>query len=134
MIDPNHPNHETKKKFVEALFANDWETLASVSHPDMELHEPKGLPYAGVWKGVDGFKACWEKIRQGTLITEHLEVLKTYFAEDPDHIVDLLHTRGKVRATGEPFDTLVYEQWELKDGKIHRIRLYWYEMPDFGPQ
>ena len=125
-------NHATKKRFVEALFSDGWEALASTTHPDFELHEPDALPYGGIWKGVDGFKACWAKIRQGALDTEHLETVRTYFADDEDHLVCLLHARGKVRATGEPFDSLVCEQWEFKDGRIHRIRVYWFNPPNSG--
>jgi hypothetical protein len=38
--------------------------LASAFHPDVIVHEPKSLPYAGDWKGLEGVGALFRKMRE----------------------------------------------------------------------
>jgi hypothetical protein len=40
------------------------EMLASAFHPDVIVHEPKSLPYAGDWKGLEGVGALFRKMRE----------------------------------------------------------------------
>jgi ketosteroid isomerase-like protein len=131
-MTPQHEvNHQVKTRFVDALFANDWGTMATLVHPDFELREPAALPYGGVYKGLDGFKRCWELIPQASHVTEHLETLRTFFSEDPDSIVVELDFRGSKRSTGEKFGSKVMEQFDFRDGKIVAITLYWFNIPAF---
>jgi ketosteroid isomerase-like protein len=131
-MTPKHEaNHEVKTRFVNALFANDWDTVAALTHPDFELREPDALPYGGVYKGVEGFKRCWELIPQASHVTEHLDTIRNHFSEDPDSIVVELEFRGRRRDTGEQFASKVMEQFEFRDGKVVAIVLYWFNIPKF---
>ena len=131
MTPKHHANNEIKTRFVDALFANDWDTMAKLVHPDFELREPVALPYGGTYKGIKGFKDCWDKIPQSSHKTEHLDTLRCYFTEDPDSIIVELEFRGSRRDTGEKFASKVMEQFEFKDAKIIAITLYWFNIPDF---
>lgn len=129
-MTPQHwANHETKTRFVSALFANDWDTMATLVHPSFELREPEALPYGGIYKGLDGFKKCWELIPQSSHKAEHLDTLHTYFTESPDHIFVELDFRGTRRDTGEKIESLVMEKFEFRDGKISAVVLFWYNIP-----
>ena len=131
-MTPKHEaNNAVKIRFVDALFSNDWATMAPLVHPDFELREPDALPYGGIYKGIDGFKKCWELIPKASHVTEHLDTLHTYFTEDPDRIVVELDFRGSRRGTGEKFASKVMEQFEFRDGKIAAIILYWFNIPAF---
>ena len=127
----HHHNEGVKTRFVEGLFRGDWDLLETLAHPDFELREPDALAYGGVWKGIDGFKKCWELIPQAGLKTEHLDTLRCFFTEDPDSIVVELETRGTVVSTGEAFSSKVMEQFDFKDGLISAIVLYWFNIPRF---
>ena len=98
--------------------------------PDFTLREPEALPYGGDYKGIEGFKTCWNKIK-ATIATESLETVRTFFADDADHMVCELAVKGKVIATGKRYDSHVFEQWQLRSGKILAITLYWFKLPDF---
>jgi ketosteroid isomerase-like protein len=120
-----------KTQFVDALFSGNWEVMAGLVHPDFELREPDALPYGGVYKGLDGFKKCWELIPQVSHKADHLDTLRTYFAEDPDSIIVELDFVGSRRDTGEKISSKVMEQFEFRDGKIVAITLYWFNIPPF---
>ena len=131
MTPQHHHNESVKTRFVEGLFRNDWDLLATLVHPDFELREPDALSYGGIYKGIDGFKRCWELIPQSGIRTEHLDTLRCFFTEDPDSIIVQLETRGTVIATGEPFSSKVMEQFDFKDGLVSAIVLYWFNIPSF---
>jgi ketosteroid isomerase-like protein len=127
MTPQHHANNDVKIRFVEALFANDWEAMAPFVHPDFELREPDALPYGGVYKGLDGFKKCWELIPQTGHKTEYLNTLRCYFTEDPDSIMVELETRG-TNHSGKKFASKVMEQFEFREGKILAISLFWFNI------
>jgi len=129
MTPEHYTNHETKTRFVDALFANDWDTMATLVHPDFELREPDALPYGGIYKGIEGFKACWDLIPQSSHVAEHLDTLRCYFTEDPNSIIVELDFRGSRKDTGEKIASKVMEQFEFRDGKISAIVLYWFNIP-----
>ena len=132
MTPQHHHNESVKTRFVEALFRNDWDTMATLVHPDFELREPDALSYGGIYKGIEGFKHCWELIPQAGLKTEHLDTLRCFFTEDPDSIIVELETRGTVTQTGAKFSSKVMEQFDFKDGLIVAIVLYWFDIPAFS--
>ncbi|MBY0420739.1 MAG: nuclear transport factor 2 family protein [Parvularculaceae bacterium] len=132
-ITPRHEaNYAVKTKFVDALFAGDWATMETLVHPDFELREPAALPYGGVWKGMEGFRKCWALIPTTSHKTEHLDTLRTFFADDPDSIIVELDFHAARLDNGEKFGTKVMEQFEFKDGKISAIALYWFNIPFRG--
>ena len=131
MTAQHHHNNDVKTRFVSALFQNDWDTMAALVHPEFELREPDALAYGGIYKGIDGFRKCWDLIPQAGLKTEHLTTLRNFFTEDPDSIIVELETRGTITSTGQPFASKVMEQFDFKDGLIVAIVLYWFNIPRF---
>ena len=131
MTPQHHTNNGVKTRFVDALFKNDWDTMAGLVHPDFELREPKALPYGGTYKGLNGFKKCWELIPQSSHVAEYLNTLRCYFTEDPNSILVELEFRGRKRGTDEIFGSKVIEQFEFRDSKIVAIVLYWFDIPTY---
>lgn len=129
----HHATNDVKTRFVDALFSSptDWETMATLVHPDFELREPDALPYGGIFKGIEGFKECWEMIPQSSHVTEHLDTLRCHYSDDPNSIVVELEFRGSRKDTGEKFESKVMEQFEFRDGLISAITLYWFNIPQF---
>ncbi|MDG2004218.1 MAG: nuclear transport factor 2 family protein [Novosphingobium sp.] len=125
----HHHNNDVKTRFVDALFRNDWDAIAPLVHPDFELREPAALAYGGIYKGIEGFKQCWELIPKIGHKTERLTTLRNHFTEDPDSMVVELETSGVHNETGEKFTSKVMEQFEFKDGLVIAIVLYWFDIP-----
>ena len=121
-------NFEVKDKFVEAVFANDKDTVASYIHPDFVLRQANGLEYAGTYYGADGFFKFMEKY-DPAYEPEGLELINTFTSEDPDVLVLEFHSKGLRRSTGNRFDTSVLEVWTFRDGKVLGIAPHWFEQP-----
>jgi len=124
-------NLALKKRFVAALGDGDWDTGASLMHPDFELREPDALPYGGTYKGIEGFKQCLGSIAAAHKTTQ-METLHTYFASDPDRIIGETYWRGVLHASGREAESKVIEQFEFRDGKILAITVYWFNIPDYS--
>jgi uncharacterized protein len=46
---------EAVEQVLDAIRAMDLDALKAVVHPDVEVIEPAGLPYGGVYRGADAF-------------------------------------------------------------------------------
>lgn len=123
-----YDNIAIKDRFVAAVFAGDTATMRSLLDPAFELHQPPGLAYAGTYAGADGFMRFLEKFMT-TYDIEALDNTDTYSSQNPDRIVLEFRFAGKLKATGEKFDTPQLERWEFRAGKILRITVLWFAMP-----
>jgi|SRR5687767_1442124 ketosteroid isomerase-like protein len=56
----------------------DLRMLATAFHPDVVVHEPKSLPYAGDWIGFEGIGALFRRMREvwSDLRVEQLEATR----------------------------------------------------------
>jgi ketosteroid isomerase-like protein len=127
---PRHAaNFELMSRLTAALAAGDWEATAALLHPDFVFHQPDALPYGGVYKGVEGFRTCFERVAGGDLVTEQTDLLRTYFSEDPDSLMLEFLFRGVDRRSGERFASKAAEQLEFRDGKLVAMTLYWLNIP-----
>jgi len=87
--------------------------------------------FGGIYKGVEGFRKCWEMIPKVSHVTERIETLHTYLTENPDHMFVELDCAGRRLDNGERFSGIVMEKFEFRDGLISAIVLYWFNIPDF---
>lgn len=129
ITDRHRQNLEVKQRFVNALFVNDWDEMARLVTDDVELREPEALPFGGVYKGLAGFRECWDKIPLVSHKTTSIETLHTYLTRDPDHLWVELDCRMVRNDNGEAMDGIVMEKFEFRDGRISAIVLYWYNIP-----
>ncbi len=129
MTEAHRRNLETKQEFVEALFVNDWEAMANLVTDDVELREPDSLPFGGIYKGLSGFKECWDKIPLVSHKTTSIETLHTFLTANPDHLWVELDCKMVRNDNGENMDQIVMEKFEFRDGKISAIILHWYNIP-----
>ena len=128
-------NLGVKQKLVDALFVNDWNAVGYCLHSSFELREPAALPFGGTYRGVEGFRKCWELIPKISHVTKRIETLHTYLTENPDHLWVELDFTGTRLDNGQEVAGIVMEKFEFTDGLISAIILYWYNIPDFkqGP-
>ena len=57
--------------------AHDVQTLADAFHPDVVVHEPASLPYAGDWRGLEGLGALFHRMNEvwSAMSVDDLEAL-----------------------------------------------------------
>ncbi|MCB2077055.1 MAG: nuclear transport factor 2 family protein [Novosphingobium sp.] len=123
-----NPNVGVKDKWVEAVLSGDLDTVRTLCHPDFVLEQPKGLIYAGTYRGLDGFLLFLELFDDAYEIGK-LENTRTFFCDDPDVIVLEFAFHGTMKSTGEAFRTSQLEHWFFRDSMVLGVRPHWFEMP-----
>ena len=117
-----HRNIEATRLGFEAYNAGDYEALAGLLHPDVELHSDNELINGGDYRGHEGFmrwNAEWTEVwEEFTIEPRSLET----FARD----VILADTHQVARGAGSGVDVEmdVYWVFELADGQVVRMHLY----------
>ena len=75
----------------------DLRMLATAFHPDVVVHEPKSLPYAGDWVGFDGIGALFRRMREAW---SDLEVQRLEATRDGDVVFMVCTIHLTSRTTG----------------------------------
>lgn len=102
---------------VEAIYAamaaSDLSTLFDLLDPTIVVVQDDRLPWGGRHVGHDGFATF------GLVLRAHIESSVTtdaIFSADRD-VVQMGHTRGRVVATGIPFDIAEVHRWTVRHGR-----------------
>ncbi len=120
-----------QEQFVAAVFAGDADTIRALADPGFELIEGSSLPFAGTYRGADGFLE-FLGIFNATFEIERLAPVRTYQADDPDYIAFEFDLRGIYRATGKVFESTLIEVWKFKDGKVLSVKPHYFNSPLAG--
>jgi ketosteroid isomerase-like protein len=127
----NSRNIQVKERFVAAVFAGDADTIRALADPGFELHEGSGLPFAGTYRGAEGFLKFLEIFGQ-TFDIERLEPIRSYESQDRDWIAFEFDLRATVRNTGHLFESTLIEIWNFKDGKVLSIKPHYFNSLNRG--
>lgn len=115
---------EITKQLYESAIAADWDSFKKHIHPDFTVIESEGMPYAGSYKGVEGFQ---ELVHTVFNYFEKLEIEATHYMEGDDHVVVIVSISGKGKNTGKAFESNLLELFRFKDNKVIEIRPYYWD-------
>lgn len=116
-----------QQRFVKAALTGDVATLQALCHPAFELHEGSGLPFAGIYKGAEGF-IDFLRIFAEVLDVERLEPTRLYREADAgEYLACEFELRSVVRATGDRFDSSLVEIWRFHEGAVLEIRPHYFD-------
>lgn len=121
-------NLDVMQRFVAAALGGDGATLKVLCADGMVLEQGSGMPYAGVYRGGEGFLE-FLGIFGETFDISQLDLVRTYQAEDPDWLVSEFVMRARVKATGKPYATTLVETWNFRDGKVAAIKPHYFNSP-----
>ncbi len=113
------------EKFLAALNAADFNAMSEMVEPDFVVHEAAGLPYAGDFHGISGWKAL-SKAVVTTWKDFKLQPLE-FLGETEDTFVVRFALSGRSRKTGKPFETTVMELWRFRNDKLREIIPYYWD-------
>lgn len=119
------------QRFVAAVLSGDLDTVRQLASPDMELHQGNGLPYAGVYRGAEGFIEFLGVFGE-TYEIERLEPVRNFPGEDPEWVASELVFAGTLRASGKRFESSLVEVWHIREGKVLSIRPHYFNSPLIG--
>ncbi len=109
------------ERFYASLGKWDEDAIRSCLHEDAELHQPTTLPYGGIYRGPAAMMDLWKNIvlRLSEPGTAYID---TMVIEGDKAVV----IAGSNRAgSGKP--TLACEDYVVRDGRIARIRMFWFD-------
>lgn len=118
-------NIQVQQQFVAAVFAADANTIRALADPAFELHEGSGLPFAGTYRGADGFLEFLRIFGQ-TFDIERLDPIRSYESQDPDRIAFEFDLRATVRGTRRLFESTLIEIWNFRDGRVLSIKPHYF--------
>jgi uncharacterized protein len=116
-------NNETVEFFqmlYDAYARRDAATVMAHLSPEIDIYQTELLPWGGRYRGIDEAQRFFKKL--GEQIESQVEVSEIIPAGS--RVVVLGNTRGKVRATGAPFDVRVAHIYTLTNGKISGVEFF----------
>jgi uncharacterized protein len=108
-------NVELIRLLYDAFARGDEELIAATFDPEVEFHQTEQLPWGGRYKGFPrGVQPFFTKLKSH--VDSQIEVERSW--EAGDAVVVVGRTRGKIRASGKPFDLPAVVIWRIRDGKV----------------
>jgi ketosteroid isomerase-like protein len=124
----SNPNLLVQQQFVAAVFAGDGDTIRSLAAADFELAEGSGMPFAGTYRGAEGFLE-FLGVFNDAFDLEYLRPVRHFASDDPDRMAFEFELRGVHRATGELFESSLIEAWTFRDGRVVAIKPHYFNVP-----
>jgi ketosteroid isomerase-like protein len=112
------------KSFLETAIARDWKKLATYCHANFTVRESDALPYAGVYRGIEGFRSLARLIFIESF--KDFRVEPQHYSEGDDHVVLLAAISGVGKKSGIPFSSHLAEIYWFENDLITEIQpFYW---------
>jgi ketosteroid isomerase-like protein len=123
-----HENAEVIRAILRAIEQRDRKRLRELFHPDIELHWAPSLPYVKNHRERPGEGPTWAEtwIPLEPTEAERRMDYRVVAANDDDEVVALWQQRG-VTAAGDRFDGPVLGQYGLREGKLVRARMFYFD-------
>ena len=112
------------QRFYAAALATDWETVASLLHPDFTVVESSGLPFAGTYQGLEGLQTLGAKVYRHF---KRFSATPVEFTAGENSVAVLIKAEGIGRETGEAFETQICEWLHIEAGQILRITPFYFD-------
>lgn len=105
---------------LEAMGRGDLEGLLASLHEDLEVHEPPGLPYGGVYKGREGLQQI---LVQAAPLLDATTLQVGSIVSDGDRAFAQISLR--TAGTGELVEAL--EEYTVTEGLVSKIRVFMWD-------
>lgn len=102
----------------------DLRMLATAFHPDVVVHEPKSLPYAGDWAGFEGIGALFRRMRE---VWSDLKVEKLEATRDGDVVFMACTIHLTSRTTGASVTQPFAEMLRFKNDLLIEGTPFYYD-------
>ena len=118
-------NVELVRRGYEMYASGDLEGLVALIAPDAELADAGGLGITGTASGTrfgpSGFLRSSEEAHEAF---ENYTVTPEDFTALRNFVLVRARLTGQGRASGLPLDAVVFQLWELSDGKVVRSQIF----------
>jgi ketosteroid isomerase-like protein len=115
-------NVQIVERALEAFSSGDAVTFAGLTTPDVEWRTGLGAIEGGeIFHGHEGVERYFGRLRGAW---EQFRFIPHEFHDHDELVLVLGRLEGRGRGGGVPVDSPVGAVWELRDGKIWRLRAY----------
>ncbi len=83
---------------------------------------PEDIPWSGTYRGIEGVKAFFARVRQSGIEQEAFKPL--HFIAQDNRVVVLGHERNRVKATGSQYEVEWAHVWTLREDQIAGLKEY----------
>lgn len=105
------------------------EEAESYFSPDMVLHVAESLPHGGTYRGWAGYVECLAKLKSfWSATTLHNQA---FVSLGDQRVAVSFELDGRIARNGAHVQMPIVAIWELEDGKIVRIRPYYFDTKQF---
>ncbi|HVW43611.1 MAG TPA: nuclear transport factor 2 family protein [Amycolatopsis sp.] len=116
-------NADVVRKFTAGLRAGDVSGCLDLLDEDIVFAEAKSLPFGGDYRGKSGFVQLLRNVSRDYLI----ELGEPEIGDGGAFVAVRVHGRAMSRATGRGLDMRVVDLYELRDGKITRVDVFYHD-------
>jgi ketosteroid isomerase-like protein len=114
-------NVEIVRRALEAFSGGDADTFVALATPDMEWKTGLGAVEGEVFHGHDGIRTYFDRLASAW---DLFRFLADEYRDLGDVVLVLGRLEGHGRGGGVPVDSPVGAVWDLRGGKIFRLRAY----------
>ena len=113
-------NVQLYHRAYDAFNRHDFDGFVALAHPDIEVHSliAESLEGGDPYRGHDGLWQYWEKLRE---VAPDMKIAVAEERDLGDFVVARVHLRGHGPDTDTPFDQVVWQILEWRDGKCVRF-------------
>jgi ketosteroid isomerase-like protein len=112
---------EALRRGYEALNEGDLCKVRELLHPDIEWHEDRAAPEAGVHRGRDSFEDFLRAWRESF---DDFRIEPEEIVEDDQRLIALVRQSGRGRASGVEVAVRIAHAWTVQDGRAVRWQSY----------
>jgi ketosteroid isomerase-like protein len=127
IMSSREKNLEVMRQLFRAVEQHDEQSVVGLYQPDVEFHWPPPLPYGGSHHGLRSSGPTWGEtwaLLQPTEAERKMD--PRVVAASDDEVVVLWQQRG-ISAAGERFDGEVLGLYRLRDGKLARAQMFYFD-------
>lgn len=115
-------------EIVDTLYAalpqGNWDAYRAVIHPEFRVVESDALPYAGTFKGIEGFLQLIEKVFGMFSVFDAKAAAKSV---GDDHVMVWVEIKMTGRRTNKTINTQLIEVFRFENDKLIEIRPFYFD-------
>jgi ketosteroid isomerase-like protein len=118
-------NVEIVRRVYDAAARGDTAIVLALYDPDVEFDASRGrwadLGGRGVYRGHEGLRTAFREYYEAW---ETLEDDCEELIDAGEHVISVVTSRGRGRASGAEVETTQYGVWTIREGKIVRVAFF----------
>jgi ketosteroid isomerase-like protein len=123
----NEKNIQTMHRIFKAVEQRDEKAMLELCEPDAEFFWPRSLPYGGEFRGLKGPGPSWAETWIPLQPTEAERRMDHRVVAATDKEVVVLWSQKGITASGEKFEGPVLALYGLRDGKLTRAQMFYFD-------